>query len=357
MSNIFDSLSSKMDYNTLSKFKKIGYYSALGMSWGTIFTPWEADMFIIPLQLGLLTFSLWLNTEKTSDITKIKSTYDEVIKDYNKLNEMFGLKDPVSISAFFERFYRDGYLSKNKEFSFSTSNVRDVHPVFGANIMNGEGVCRHIAFMLDDIYKDYGVDSNVLLVYLRKRMLVPEINMEKQGLTRKELYEFIDSANVSSEEREMAREIVDEFIDHFGEHLSIGVLIEKERFRPSSNHAINFAFYNNRAFCLDPTNGCTYKLNREDPRFLCDHIDPKIFIDWSGYGYARTSSKSIKEAKKQIMCSSTTFEEDIEIMKKVQALYEDNLDIVDRFYSTHKEAYSDISNDLMKIKRRGRRTK
>ena len=46
-----------------------------------------------------------------------------------------------------------------------------------------------------------------------------------------------------------------------------------------------------------------------------------------------------------------------ELMKKVHSLYEDNLDIVDRFYSTHKEAYSDISNDLIKIKSRGRRTK
>ena len=103
----------------------------------------------------ILTFSL--NSAKTRDVTNIREMYSEVISDYAKMIKRLELKDPVEISAFFQRSYRNGYLSCDKKFSFGDKNVRDIPTIFGSNVMMGEGVCRHIAYMLDDIYRDIGI--------------------------------------------------------------------------------------------------------------------------------------------------------------------------------------------------------
>jgi ABC-type multidrug transport system ATPase subunit len=42
--------------------------------------------------------------------------------------------------------------------------------------------------------------------------------------------------------------------------------------------------------------------------------------------------------------------EDVATRKRIQTLFEENIDIVDYFYQKHNEAYHEISNELMKIK-------
>ena len=343
-------ISHKFNYNDLKKFKEIGYYSSLGMSWCTILTPWQADLVIFPLEIALLFLSFSLDAAKTRDVTNIKEMYLEVVSDYAKMIKSLELKDPVEVSAFFERSYRDSYLSRDKKFCFGDSGARDVPSIFGSNVIAGEGVCRHISFMLDDIYKSLGIDSNLLLLYLRKRILVPTIDMNKQGLTKEELYELVDSTTISTEEREYAKEIIDEFIEIVGEHLSIDVELEEVKGRPRPNHVINFVVHDNKTFFIDPTNICSFKLNRQDPRFLVDMADPKVLIDWSRYDYSRASIKKMKQAKKDILLPSTSFEEDVATRKRIQTFFEENLDVVDYFYQKHNEAYHEISNELMKIK-------
>lgn len=355
MANILDKVSEKFDYNGLKKLKDISYYSALGMSWASILTPLEVDLVLYPVEILFLILVLNLNADKTKDVRNIREMYDEVISDYVKMINVLGLQNPVEVSAFFERCYRDGILSRNKRFVFDTSNVRDVHSLFGSNIINGEGVCRHIASMLNDIYISMGIDSNVLLVHMRNRTLVPSVDMTKQGLTKEELYEFIDMTSISTEERKIAKEVVDEFIECIGEHLTIDVVLSKVKGRPHANHAINLVINDGKAFCLDPTNACSLKLNRQDPRFLVDMVDPKIFIDWPGYGYSKTSMKETKKAKKDILLPSTSFEEDLATRKKIQLLYEDNLDVVDYFYRKHNEEYKEISNEMVKIKAKSKK--
>lgn len=348
--NILDKFSGKFNYNDLKKLKDVGYYSALGMSWASILTPWQVDVVIFPTEILLLILSFGLSVDNTKDVRNIREMYDEVIDDYAKMVKSLELKSPVEISAFFERCYRDGYLSRDKNFVFGSDNARDIYSIFGSNVINGEAVCRHISHMLNDVYSRMGIDSNILLVHMRERKLVPSVDMTKKGLTKEELYELVDCTSISSEERKYAKMIIDEFIECVGEHLCIDVKLADVKGRPRSNHAINLVIHDGKAFCLDPTNACTFKLNRQDPRFLVDMMDPKIFIDWPGYGYAKTSMKEVKQAKKDILLPSTSFEEDVETRKRVQLFYEDNIDIIDYFYRKHNEEYKDISNELGKIK-------
>ncbi len=348
--SVLDKISHKFNYNDIKKFKEIGYYSALGMSWASILTPWQVDAVVFPVEMALLVLALSIDASKTKDITNIREIYSEVVADYAKMIKSLELKDPVEISAFFERTYRDGYLSRDKSFSFGDSNARDIPSIFGSNVMTGEGVCRHISYLLDDVYRDMGIDSNLLLLHMRKRILVPSIDMNKKGLTKEELYEFVDCTTISTEEREYAKSIIDELIDIVGEHFSINVALEEVKGRPRPNHVINFVIHNNKAFCIDPTNACMFKLNRQDPKFLVDMIDPKVLIDWPSYDYSRASTKKIKQAKKDILLPSTSFEEDLATRKKIQTFYEENIDKVDCFYRKHNEAYHEITNELMKIK-------
>ena len=64
-------ISHKFNYNDLKRFKEIGYYSSLGMSWCTILTPWQADLVIFPLEMALLFLSFSLDAAKTRDVTNI----------------------------------------------------------------------------------------------------------------------------------------------------------------------------------------------------------------------------------------------------------------------------------------------
>ncbi len=84
---------------------------------------------------------------------------------YVKLNRIFEFQNPIEIYTFYNKMLYDGYLSKNKEFHFGETTIRDIKDIYSSNIMNGEAVCRHIATMLKEIYNAYGIEGNTLTVY------------------------------------------------------------------------------------------------------------------------------------------------------------------------------------------------
>ena len=101
----------------------------------------------------------------TKDIIEIRKLYNNLIKDYNKLNKIFDFQNPVEIYTLYNKMLYAGYLSKDKKFHFGKDKVKDIMTIQGTNIINGEAVCRHIAQMLKDIYLDYGITSYDISVF------------------------------------------------------------------------------------------------------------------------------------------------------------------------------------------------
>lgn len=77
------------------------------------------------------------------------------------LNEELSFKEPISIYTLFVYMYKNGFLSKDKKIEFKVfyKKYLDMINLYGANIFNGKGVCRHIGSMLTDILKESNIES------------------------------------------------------------------------------------------------------------------------------------------------------------------------------------------------------
>lgn len=103
---------------------------------------------------------------KSNKITKeeyasLLSDYKAFLKRYKVLNDELSFEEPISIYALFVYMYKNGFLSKDKSIEFKVfyKKYLDMINLYGANIFNGKGVCRHIGSMLTDILRESGIES------------------------------------------------------------------------------------------------------------------------------------------------------------------------------------------------------
>ena len=130
---------------------------------------------------------LWTNGEvHTKDVSQIRELYSYFINNYNKLNKIFDLNNPVEIYAMFNYLLYKGYLSKNKEFQFYDKETRNLKGLRGVDVITGKAVCRNISSMLTDILNEYGIQSNLLGVYSKQYIVNVNI-LEQQKYTKEEL--------------------------------------------------------------------------------------------------------------------------------------------------------------------------
>lgn len=104
----------------------------------------------------------------------LKTLYADYIKRIALYFKKIGLNDPILIGDYFTALVKYGGLSISNEFSFK--NVKDAASIknnlLGANIVLGEGCCRHLAPLLSDIYKEMGFESKSLLVRVCKKNFI-----------------------------------------------------------------------------------------------------------------------------------------------------------------------------------------
>lgn len=175
MDKIIKKIYSNINYNTSELISDINLGLIL-TTFGTGFLSLGANLNNAAslMMLSILNMIYYIYSEEerlslhTKDIIEIRKLYNNLIKDYNKLNKIFGFQNPVEIYTLYNKMLYAGYLSKDKSFRFSYDNIKDIITVLGANVINGEAVCRHIAPMLKDIYLDYGITSYEISVFQKK---------------------------------------------------------------------------------------------------------------------------------------------------------------------------------------------
>lgn len=323
-----------IDYNKLRQIRRASFISALSCFICKEEFQTGDDLFLTLEFLSTLIFfkSVYNKTEsKTKDIKEIRQIYDEIIRDYNKLNEIFGLNDPVEIHRMFTYLLNNGYLSNNKKFTFSDQNAHDIYNIQGANVINGEGVCRHIAPMLNDILQNKGIESKTLTVKAKPIdiSIVPNFD---QNISLEELYKETEKI-ISSKER---LTLLNDLIKICEGKIKIMPNDKKEPLlrKLLINHMIVKTIYDEKIHFLDPTQNRIYKYSQKE----------KVLYDESGI-------LTLKK-KKGLDLESTTFNEDLEKIVKIEKLCNNNIDILDTFYNEHNEAYKEISNKMNKIKTR-----
>lgn len=131
--------------------------------------------------------------DELSTIDEIQKIYDEIIRHYSKLNKIFDFNNPVEILALYVYAVEKGYLSLHHNFEYRQTDddlKKEILGLSGVEIILGHGVCRHFSAMLNDIFKESGVDSKKCYVFLagvgKKNLYISNhviVTTEKNGLT------------------------------------------------------------------------------------------------------------------------------------------------------------------------------
>lgn len=229
----------------------------------------------------------------TKDIVEIKKLYQEFIDNYNKLNRIFELENPVEIFAMFTFLYSNGYLSQNKSFETGQTGVKDIEPIMGTNIFMGKGVCRHLSSMFVDILNGYNIQASKLSCYV----------YAEDGLIK----------------------YVEKII---------------------GNHMICLAQKDNINYFLDTMNKCTFKMR---DNILYDEDEFKVDIKRKKELCKNMNYDSFKDIYTK---DSISRAEEKNLIFNVVKNCRNNLDILDNFYNENKDIYEDVSNKLKRIKRR-----
>lgn len=115
-----------------------------------------------------------------STINEIQKIYDEIIRHYSKLNEVFDFNNPVEIYALYVYAVEKSYLSFHHNFEYGQTDddvEKEISGLSGVEIILGHGVCRHFSGMLNDIFKESGVESKKCYVFSydesKKNLYIP----------------------------------------------------------------------------------------------------------------------------------------------------------------------------------------
>lgn len=307
------------------------------------------QLFLILLQLS----AIFGNDSDFKDIKKIRKIYDEVLKNYTKLNKDFELENPVELYTLYTYMLQQGYLSKGHQFKEQYKNTYDIHSIHAANVLNGKGCCRHIAIMFKDILKLYGMDSNILLITsngVKAEISILNAKMnclieEKDEAERDGNLEQLSKLN--SEIIRIKERLRNKLIDLEEETKKVKELTELGR----SNHVITMSNFNNNCYLLDPSQFRTYRT--KDGNSLFDKIEDNIFINYNmEYLYKLFDEDTkIDLIKKEIILPGISKEKELEYIDNTFDLCDKNPDMLERFYKENHEAYEEISDKLLRLKK------
>lgn len=300
---------------------------------------------ILPIELASLIILLYflINDDKkylSKDITEVKKLYEEFIINYNKLNTKFELSNPIEIFTLYNFLYKNGYLSKDKTFVKNNLNVCDIQPIMGANVLMGNGVCRHISTLFTDILNNNQINANNIGCHIETPVFDAEI-------VKKEDFSIDDTLKTLETLSKYFKDEYEKAIYYFnalynnGEYLNMSFIPLENKKIKRSNHLITIAQKEDINYFLDPTKEEIYKL---DNKTLYDNFGLPVKIN-KIYTFGYEAIRNIYNK------NSTSTEEENKLINNTRKICENNIDVFDSFYKENKELYNDITNKLVRIKK------
>ncbi len=347
------------NFNTYNNYKNIEYgmaFTTIAGNLTNIFTQIPTDvknsiayvtMFTTLAFLGMITSGGFSKTHEVKDINML---YQEFLKNYKHLNEVFDFDNPVEVHAMFNYLLYKGYLSNNKHFEFSESQTRDTMSILGSNVMTGQGVCRHISSMLTDILESSGTEASLMSVISNSETVTAKFT-ERQKYTKEELLNWI---NTNIHDRESINTLT-AYLDVLEKHnrLNIEFIHKQEKdksicSRICGNHAITYAYKDGKSYYLDPTQGRIYvpngKLLRDSQMIVTPRGNGPFLIFLNRKNRIDALKKRIKEKH-----PSLDLQEQEEMVKRTIDICKNNTDVFDQFYRENSELYAETSNKLLSL--------
>lgn len=314
-SNKFKQFCESIDYDTSGKIRNILAISAIGLSLTRNLTSQYPILDSSVDVLGFLSCAAFLGFNVLHGvqydlehilpysiiIDQIEDLYQEFLINYNKLNKIFDLNNPIEIYTMFNFLLRDGYLSVDKKFEFSKEALKSSSILDGPIVITGKAVCRHTCGMLTDILNSYGIESYNLGVCTKK------------GVALK---------------------------------FKIKDIME----RILGNHVITFAVSDENSYYLDPTKKQIYRLRENEKNILYNDIYDNISIKLLSLDILNDEMfcSIIKEQLSQ-KYPSVTREEEEKMIEQTIDKYNGNMDVFEQFYNDNRELYKDISSKVLTI--------
>lgn len=341
MNNIFQN----MDYNTYKKIDKISTISSI---YGTVNPIFIASINCPPLEIILTTYvllnqvyfgitNLFYCEQYTKEIAEISNLYNELIDNYVKFNKEFNLEHPIEIYQLYNYMLHNGYLSKNGKFKFGESDVKDIWSLLGVNVVTGKAVCRNIANMLNDTYNKMNINAYTYSCYLDSNAIL--FDTLKFNISTLEI--MLENTSDNNERKEI-------------ENLILAQKKLLRNYKPplikNANHLINIASKDGICYITDSTNQTILK--KEDDKEYKNVLKLDL-VSPLGSKVKLIKSKGEYDKKREILLlPNSSVEEDNKIITNINALCNNNLDLLNKFRCENSELYNDINNKLIKIKKR-----
>lgn len=358
--NVFKKICGSIDYNTYTRLQNILGISGLGLTVANELIPQYS---LVNNSIDILTYSILIaylgmtwssGKEYTKDVKQIRELYNYFLSNYNRLNKIFDLNNPVEIYTMFNYLLYRGYLSKNREFQFTGKQSRDLKGLYGTEVITGKAVCRHISAMLTDILNGYGIESSQLGVYSKDHIININI-LKEQKHTKEELVNWVRMHITNEQEYEFAIKLIDECVDNLNQNIEISSeMIDNKNIlkRKVGNHAISFASKDEKSYFLDPTQTRIYRMKESDKGTLydseCDDIPIRLISS-----IVLNNSKDYLKMKKRLSnpCFIIKVEEEQAFVKATLNKCKNNMDIFEQFYVDNCELYDDISSKVLNIRK------
>lgn len=274
----------------------------------------------------------------SNEYCELKNMYQEVIKRYNQdVNKTLELTNPVQIAQMYMNAYKEGFLSKNGiyEYSSDTKELIENDTILGASIFTGKACCRHSSDLLADIFDDYGFES--VRIPTGYNTASPAIRMDEISDTAFDkvlslAYSALEGKNIDDELMTLG-------------NITINKKWEYNRDRVPRNHSITGVSYNGEAYYIDPTNDSYYRLDNETGRLVNSWGNVENTIK----NKIHEMFKDRKKLEKIMELDSANFDSIYSLKHDTNLLYWKNFDIFDKFYRENHEAYEEITEKLKKI--------
>ena len=173
-----------------------------------------------------------MSEEKLKMFPASLTAYKSIINSTAQLCHELGLDDSMDIFVVFNYLLWNGYFSKDKDYFYTMAGRTNMFGYYGADIINGQGVCLNKSHMLDSLFKTMNYESHMVFNKVDKKMTLAY----KTDIERK-----IKNQGESS--------------------IKIWSLLLEPISNITGNHACTLVKKDNVYYAYDPTNLCVFKLD------------------------------------------------------------------------------------------------
>ena len=256
----------------------------------------------------------------TNEYQDMQKIYKILLQDLKQLLHKIKIQNPVEIESAYTYLVQQGYLSKNHEFLCKQNEI--IYPFNATGIIEGQGVCRHLATFLTDLLNEFEYDSYNLSMAVQSGDTIYRIpsspiykRPEKNNSEESESFELSENSDLRETIFYLISEIIKKIIPY--------------------NHVVTLYANGDKSYILDPMQRTIY-LMADKNIYTYDNLANNLKVNLKK-SYEDNFKLPKKLSSKQVDSNKL-----IEDYNRVQSLCLGYSNTFEQFYLEHKDIYEEI---------------